>query len=111
MTTRNARGLVLALDADSGNVKASYLPRTGWGTKEPRYDSHLNLATSFGGDNGGSAYTAPTENRPSGKAPADIALTPDLSLYTLSRDKDPHIREYAWSDSDTNKFGFIGTVL
>ncbi|KAK8135395.1 hypothetical protein PG984_003335 [Apiospora sp. TS-2023a] len=111
VTTRNARGLVLSLDPDSGNVTASYLPRTGWNAKEPQYDPHLSLTTSFSGDDGsGNAYTPPTENRPSGEPLAAIALTPDLALYTLSRDK-LHIREYAWSDSDTNKFDFIGTVL
>ncbi|KAK8001977.1 hypothetical protein PG991_014199 [Apiospora marii] len=107
VTTNNARGLILALDVDSGNVTASYLPRTGWDAKE----IHKGLATWFSGDgDGGSAYTTPTQNRPSGDALAAIALTPDSSLYTLSRDR-LHIREYAWSDSDTNKFDFIGTVL
>ncbi|KAK7955011.1 hypothetical protein PG988_015705 [Apiospora saccharicola] len=110
VTTNSARGLVLALDVDSGNVTASYLPRTGWDAPE----LHKNLATWFSGDGGGgsgsSAYTPPTENRPSGDMLAAIALTSDSTLYTLSRDK-LHIREYAWSDSDTDKFDFIGTVL
>lgn len=104
MTTNNARGLVLALDVGSGNVTASYLPRTGWDAHE----THMGLATTFSGDGG--AYTPPTANRPGGDALAALALTPDASLYTLSRDR-LHIREYAWSDSDPDKFDFIGTVV
>ncbi|KAK7932710.1 hypothetical protein PG985_003422 [Apiospora marii] len=104
-TAGNALGLALALDRNSGDIKASFLPMTGQWTVAPKDRANRNLKTRFENEAGST-----TENKPDGPPLTAIASSTAGSLYTLSGDSS-HINQYSWSNSGPERFSFSGPVF